>query len=94
MVMTRRVHLSIRIDGDLRDQFKALAASRHCPAAQIIRELMRRYIDSGETPNALTARTLRKSRDGKDIFHSANASDLFKELAMPRYLQNPGRQGL
>ena len=33
-------------------------------------------------PNALTAETLRKSRKGEDLFHAANAADLFKKLGI------------
>ena len=43
---------------------------------------MRLYIAQSDTPNALTAETLRKSREGEDVFRAANASDLFKQLGI------------
>ena len=43
---------------------------------------MRLYIAESETPNALTAETLRKSRNDEDVFHAASASDLFKHLGI------------
>ena len=58
----------------------AVAADRHRPAAQIIRDLMRLYIADSETPNALTAETIRKRRQGDDVFQASSASDLFKQL--------------
>ena len=80
--MAKEVQMSIKMEPDLRDRFMAVAADRHRPAAQIIRDLMRLYIAESETPNALTAETLRKSRNDEDVFHAANASDLFKHLGI------------
>ncbi len=45
-----------------------------------IRDLMRLYIAGSETPNALTAGTLRKSAEGEDVFHAYSVADLFKQL--------------
>ena len=78
--MTKEVQMSIKMEAELRDQIMAAAADHHRPAAQIIRDLMRLYIADRETPNALTANTLRKARKGQDLFRAANPSDLFKQL--------------
>lgn len=51
-------------------------------AAQIIRDLMRLYIADSESPNALTAETLRKSHGGEDVFHTSSAKGLFKQLGI------------
>ncbi len=80
--MTKEVQISIKMEAELRDQFMAVAADRHRPAAQIIRDLMRLYIADSETPNALTAETIRKARQGEDVFHASNPSDLFKQLGI------------
>ncbi len=80
--MTKEVQMSIKMEPELRDRFMAVAADRHRPAAQIIRDLMRLYIADSETPNALTAETLRKSRKSEDVFHASNVSDLFKQLGI------------
>ena len=80
--MTKEVQMSFKMETDLRDQFMAVAANRHRPAAQIIRDLMRLYITDQETPNALTADTLRKARKGEDLFHASSPSDLFKQLGI------------
>ena len=78
--MAKEVQMSIKMEPDLRDRFRAVAADRHRPAAQIIRDLMRLYIAGSETPNALTAETLRKSREDEDVFRASSVSDLFKQL--------------
>ena len=80
--MAKEVQMSIKMEPELRDRFMAVAADRHRPAAQIIRDLMRLYIAESETPNALTAETLRKSRKDEDVFHASSASDLFKHLGI------------
>ncbi len=80
--MPKEVQMSIKMEPELRDRFMAAAAARHRPAAQIIRDLMRLYIDGNETPNALTAETIRKSRLGEDLFHASSAADLFKQLGI------------
>ena len=55
--MSKEVQMSIKMESDLRERFMAVAADRHRPAAQIIRDLMRIYIADSETSNALTADT-------------------------------------
>jgi len=87
--MSKEVQMSIKMESELREQFMATAASRHRPAAQIVRDLMRFYIAQSEMsgkpdeiPNKLTAATLRKSERGEDIFHAKNAADLFRQLGI------------
>jgi len=80
--MSKEVQMSIKMEAELRDQFMAVAADRHRPAAQIIRDLMRLYIADNETPNALTAGTLRKSRRGDDVFTASSASSMFEKLGI------------
>jgi predicted DNA-binding protein len=80
--MTKEVQMSIKMETELRDRFMAVAADRHRPAAQIIRDLMRLYIANSETPNALTAETLRKSDKGEDVFYATSAAGLFKQLGI------------
>lgn len=80
--MTKEVQMSIKMEAELHDQFMAVAAERHRPAAQIIRDLMRLYIAGSEMPNALTVDTLRKARKGEDLFHASSASEMFKKLGI------------
>lgn len=80
--MAKEVQMSVKMESELRDQFMAVASDRHRPAAQIIRDLMRLYIADSETPNELTAETIRKGRQGEDVFHASSPSDLFKQLGI------------
>ncbi len=80
--MAKEVQMSIKMQPELRDRFMAAAADRHRPAAQIIRDLMRLYIADSKTPNTLTADTIRKGRQGEDVFHASSPSDLFKQLGL------------
>ena len=80
--MAKEVQMSIKMEPELRDQFMAVAADRHRPAAQIIRDLMRLYIANSETANALTADTLRKSDQDEDVFYASGPAGLFKQLGI------------
>ena len=82
IAMSKEVQMSIKMESALRDQFMAAAADRHRPAAQIIRDLMRLYIADSESPNELTAETLRKSRRGEDVFTAQTATKLFEQLGI------------
>uniref|UniRef100_E6QQJ0 Uncharacterized protein n=1 Tax=mine drainage metagenome TaxID=410659 RepID=E6QQJ0_9ZZZZ len=75
--MVKEVQISIKMESNLRDQFMSVAAYRHRPAVQIVRELMRLYIADSETPHVLTAETRRKSDRGEDVFCASSAMDLF-----------------
>ena len=80
--MSKEVQMSIKMEAELRDRFMAAAADQHRPAAQIVRELMRRFIAESEAPNALTAETLRRSARGEDVIEAASAAELFKKLGL------------
>ena len=80
--MPNDVQMSIKLEAELRDRFMAAAAVHHRPAAQVIRELMRRYVAENEEPNALTAQTLRKGRRGEDVFHAADEKALLDHLGL------------
>jgi len=51
--MSKEVQMSIKMEPELRDQFMAVAAERHRPAAQIIRDLMRLYDRRQRNPQCL-----------------------------------------
>lgn len=80
--MANDAQMSIKMETELRDRFMAAAAARHRPAAQVIRDLMRLYIAESEAPNDLTAETIRKSRQGEDVFRAVDATDLFRKLGI------------
>lgn len=49
--MTKDSGLRIRVERELRDKFLALCREQDRPAAQVIREFMRRYIDTSAVAN-------------------------------------------
>jgi predicted DNA-binding protein len=80
--MAKVVQMSIEMEPELRERFLSVAADRHRPAAQITRELMRLYIAQSETPNALTAQTLRKSRKGEEVIEAPDLTDMLEQLGL------------
>lgn len=77
--MRKEVQMSIKMEPELRDQFVAVAASVHRPAAQIVRELMRLYIAQQQRPNQITIAAMEELEQGKGLrFDSVD--ELFKDL--------------
>lgn len=77
--MRKEVQMSIKMEPELRDQFMAVAASVHRPAAQIVRELMRLYIAQQQQPNQATRTAMDELEQGKGM-RFASADELFKDL--------------
>ncbi len=79
--MTKTVQMSIKMEADLHQQFMIVAANLHTPAAQVVRQLMRRFIIDNETPNATTIAAMQATDNGEGKrFKSAN--DLFEDLGI------------
>jgi predicted DNA-binding protein len=80
--MAKEVQMSIKMEAELRDQFMTAAANRHRPAAQIVRDLMRWYIEQqNETPNAVTIAAMQELDEGR-AKRFASAEALFKDLGL------------
>ncbi|MDE1480101.1 hypothetical protein KKJ01_18215 [Xenorhabdus bovienii] len=77
---TKRELIAAKIDINLKNAFIAIAQSKHRPVSQILRDLIRMYVESNQVPNAETLETFKKTDQGEDIFFAKNASDLFKQL--------------
>lgn len=79
--MSKNVQMSIKMEPELHDQFMAVVATTHTPAAQVVRQLMRRFIALHEVPNAVTIAAMQEADSGEGIrFESADA--LFKDLGI------------
>ncbi len=77
--MTKTVQISVEVDQALYDQFMAAVAAQHMPAAQILQQLMRKFIALHETPNAITIAAMQAADRGEGSkFESADA--LFRDL--------------
>lgn len=77
--MTKSIQMSIKMEPELHDQFMAAVESVHTPAAQVIRQLMRKFISLQEIPNQTTIAAMQEADRGEGVrFNSAD--DLFKDL--------------
>lgn len=79
--MAKEVQMSIKMEPELHDQFMAVAAAAHRPAAQIVRDLMRSYIARQETPNAETIAAIEAAERGEVTSHSSTDA-LYKSLGI------------
>jgi antitoxin component of RelBE/YafQ-DinJ toxin-antitoxin module len=79
--MTKNVQMSIKMEAELHDQFMAAVAATHTPAAQVVRQLMRKFISQQEIPNELTIAAREEADRGEGArFNSSDA--LFKDLGI------------
>lgn len=72
--------ITAKVESELKSDFMAIAESKHRPASQILRDLIRVYVDSNRIPNHLTIETMQKSDKGEDIYVAKDAADLFRQL--------------
>lgn len=72
--------ITAKVETELKNDFMAIAESKHRPASQILRDLIRVYVDSNRVPNKLTFETMRKTDGGEDIYFARDAADLFRQL--------------
>lgn len=72
--------ITAKVESELKIAFMAIAESKDRPASQILRELIRVYVECNEVPNALTRETMQKTLRGEDVYHAENAADLFRQL--------------
>lgn len=79
--MIKNAQMSIKMEPELHDQFMAAVAAVHTPAAQVVRQLMRKFIAQQELPNSLTITAMQSADRGEgERFNSADS--LFKDLGI------------
>ena len=88
--MSKEEQISIKMEAELHDQFMAVAASEHRPAAKIVRDLMRSYIARQELPNAETNSAIESVERG-EVNSYASADDLAPKQ-QPSYESPPARE--
>lgn len=79
--MTKNVQMSIKMEPELHDRFMAAVAAAHTPAAQVLRQLMRKFIAQQEIPNELTVAAMREADRGGGV-RFKTPDDLFKDLGI------------
>jgi predicted transcriptional regulator len=64
--MSNEVQMSIKLDRELRDEFTHVAAAMHRPASQVVRELMRNFVErNAEEPNDETIAAMEAAEKGE-----------------------------
>jgi len=72
--------MATKLDIDLKNAFMGIAASKHKPASQILRDLIRLYVDNNKNPNEVTLETFKKTDRGEDVHCAKDMADLLKQL--------------
>lgn len=84
--MAKEVQMSIKIERDLRDEFSRAAAAVHRPASQVMRELMRGFVQRayepmhGE-PNEESIAAIEEARRGEGSF-AKDVDDMFRQCGV------------
>jgi len=84
--MTANAVVRARIDESLKNEAAAVLAEMGLTVSDAVRILLTKVAKEKalpfemQTPNALTAETLRKSERGEDVHTAKDADDLFKQL--------------
>lgn len=61
--MSKETTMTFRVEPDLRASFRDAAESEHRPAAQVLRELMRDYVDQARVRKSTISTAERKRRE-------------------------------
>lgn len=77
--MAKEIQMSVKMEPELHEQFMALSARLHRPAAQIVRELMRAYLVRQETPNEETIAAIQAVERG-EVSHYETVDDCYRKL--------------
>ena len=70
MSMSKEAVFTMKLEPDLRDQFMAEAAASHRPASQVLRELMREFIERQRQARDYDAFLGRKVEAGRASMHA------------------------
>lgn len=75
--------MTFRVDSQLRDEFMEAVEKNHLPAAQVLRDLMRRYVNYVEPPPApaLSDAETRRRRDAANFARANVGLEGFKITA-------------
>lgn len=74
--------LSLKVEAELKNEFKLVADYYHRPVSQVIRDLMRDFILENRQLNELTVKTLSDSENNKELHTVKSTEELFKQLGI------------
>lgn len=86
--MAATAFVRARIDETLKNEAAAVLAGMGLTVSDVVRIALTKIAKEKalpfemRVPNALTAETLTKSEQGKDVHHAKDADDLFKQLGI------------
>ncbi|WP_332061128.1 MULTISPECIES: hypothetical protein [unclassified Bartonella] len=72
--------IATKVDTNLKNAFMSIAERKHRPASQILRDLIRIYVENNKIPNEETLETFYKTDRNEDVFHAKDIADLCKQL--------------
>ncbi|WP_375617221.1 hypothetical protein [Bartonella sp. AP58NXGY] len=70
--------IAAKVDINLKNAFMAIAERKHRPASQILRDLIRIYVENNKIPNKETLETFHKTDRNEDVFYGKNIDYLIK----------------
>lgn len=74
--------LSLKVEAELKNEFKLVADYYHRSPSQIIRELMRDFILENRQLNELTVKTLSDSENNKELHTVKSTEELYRQLGI------------
>jgi predicted transcriptional regulator len=77
--MLKEARISIKVDAELRAAFNRAAAAHHQTPAQVLRKLMRFYVEDQEIPNAETIAAMEAAERG-EVIKCDSIEDMLRKL--------------
>lgn len=74
--------LSLKVEAELKNEFKSVADFHHRSVSQIIRELMRDFISENHQLNELTVKTLSESENNNGLNTVDSTEELYRKLGI------------
>ena len=74
--------LSLKVEAELKNEFKLVADYYHRSPSQIIRELMRDFVLANRQFNELTIKTLSESENNNGLHTVDSTEELYKQLGI------------
>ena len=74
--------LSLKVEAELKNEFKLVADYYHRSPSQIIRELMRDFISKNHQLNELTVKTLSESENNTGLNTVDSTEELYRKLGI------------
>lgn len=74
--------LSLKVEAELKNEFKLVADYYHRPVSQLVRDLMRDFISKNRQFNELTVKTLSESENNNGVHTVDSTEELYRQLGI------------